>query len=389
MLTITSLDNFRERVTHKEEIREAEIGEGCTSFCYMVAAEGTFDDAYLRECRGIVFNTAGKFVTGRPLHKFFNLNEREETRVENLDWSKVARVMDKRDGSMIHTVWTMNGLRLKSKKSFDSDVAKAAETWMHAQDGLNVFRFCARMQALDKTAIFEWTAPDARIVLFYAEAELRLLHVRDNKSGEYMQLEELRKWAFEFGVGLVDEVDEFFWTMADDGIPATREFDVKRMMEAAKSREGVEGWIVQFEDGNMVKVKTDWYLKRHRAMTFIRERDIAELVLDEGLDDMKSLLVGEGVDISDILKIEAQVVNDLNGVRHFIEEVIKKDGHVPRKEFALAYQKTHNEFGWFGLLMTRYGGKEPNYKDWYAKHVLKDKWTLRQLNLIPTVAEAE
>lgn len=391
MIKITDLSDFRQKVSHKEEIRDADIGEGCTSFCYMVAAEGTFDNAWLRECRGIVFNTAGNFVTGRPLHKFFNLNEREETRVENLDWSKVVRVMDKRDGSMIHTVWTMNGLRLKSKKSFDSDVAKAAEDWMHSQPELNVFRFCTRMQALNKTAIFEWTAPDARIVLFYPEAELCLLHVRDNVSGEYMSPEDLRKWADEFGVKLVDEMtlgNLLDLRSVEPSVLSSAEIQ-NRIMDLVKRAEGIEGWIVQFENGDMVKVKTDWYLKRHRAMTFLRERDIAQLVLDEGLDDMKSLLVSEGVDISEILKIEAEVVRQLNEVRSWVDGVIAKDGKMDRKEFAIQYQKSHNEYGWFGLLMARFSGKEPDYKLWYERNALKEKWGLRQLNLVPSVADTE
>ena len=247
MLQINDINEFRSKVAHKEEIREADIGEGCTSFCYMISADGTFDDAWSRECRGIVFD-AGGAVVGRPLHKFFNVGEREETRAENLVWSKVVRVMDKRDGSMIHTVSTMNGLRLKSKKTFSSSVAEAAEDWMHAQPGLNVFRFCTRMVAMNNTAIFEWTAPDARIVLFYPEAELKLLHVRNNETGAYMHLEDLRKWADQFGVGMVDEVDEFFELVptppgceTQGGPSEWLEFNINKMVQAVKTREGVEG----------------------------------------------------------------------------------------------------------------------------------------------------
>jgi len=378
MLNITSLSEFRAKVIHKEEIREIDLGEGCTSFCYMVAAEGTFDDAWSRECRGIVFNTRSGQVVGRPLMKFFNVGERIETQVTALDWTKVVRVMDKRDGSMIHSVWTDGGIRLKSKKSFDSDVAKAAQAWMEARP--MVRQMVSNMMAQNCTAVFEWTAPDARIVLFYPDAELRLLHVRNNETGVYMNGEVMRAYANQYAVKCVDEVDEFFV----NGV-----FDVKKMLEAAKTREGVEGWIVQFENGDMVKVKTDWYLKRHRAMTFLRERDIAEAVLNESLDDLKSMLVGEGVDISEILKIEAEVVRQINHVRSFIEETVSNSHHMSRKEFALQYQKSHNEHGWFGLLMTRFTGKEPDYKTWYEKHALKEKWSLRQLNLVTSVAEAE
>ena len=392
MIKITSLSEFRNAVASKDEIREAQIGTCETSFCYMIAAENTFDSPEARECRGIVFNHFRDVVVGRPLHKFFNVGERESTRAENIDWSKVIRVMDKRDGSMIHTVWSAEyGLRLKSKKSYDSDVAKAAENWMHSEEGRGVHQFCLRMQALNKTAIFEWTAPDARIVLLYTKPELVLLHVRDNVTGEYMRPEDLHTWANEYGVRVVDEVDDFFDIVEvnEMGCLFDTRFNVQKMLEAAKTREGIEGWIVQFEDGDMVKVKTDWYLRRHRAMTFLRERDIVELVLDEGIDDLKSLLVTEGVDVSEIIRIENEVVEQLRNVRHLVEETIKNEGHRDRKEFAIEFSKTHADFGWFGLLMTRYTSKEPDYKEWYRKWVLKDKWTLRQLVLIPSVAEGE
>ncbi len=386
MLKITSIDEFRSRVLHKEEMREMDIGENCSSFCYMVAAEGTFDDEWSRECRGIVFSKSVGDVRGRPLHKFFNVNERESTRVENLDWSKVVRVMDKRDGSMIHTVWTENGLRLKSKKTFDSDVAKAAEKWLYRPENANVLRFCEQMAKMNSTAIFEWTAPDARIVLFYPEAELRLLHVRENQTGAYMLPFQIVYWANVYGVKVVDEVNEFFLAVKQPGTNVLRrKFDVDKMLEAAKTREGVEGWVVQFENGDMVKLKTDWYLKRHRAMTFVRERDIAQLVLDEGLDDMKSLLVGEGVDISEILQIEAKVLHELRELALAVDMAIAEDKDLDRKSFALKHKDT--EF--FGLKMTRYLGKEPNFKEYFERNLLKDRYGLRQLVLIPSVAEGE
>lgn len=392
MLNISNINEFRSHVAHKEEIREMNIGSDSVSFCYMIAAEGTFDDAWSRECRGIVFDAASGRVNGRPLHKFFNVGERESTRVENLDWSKVVRVMDKRDGSMIHTVQTASGVRLKSKKSFDSDVAKAAETWMRAQPGQHVMSFVNSVAARNSTAIFEWTAPDARIVLFYPEAELRLLHVRHNETGDYLDGEVMKAWADMFGVNVVDEVDEFFTEvlaspdeMSQLGVTYVLSFDFKRMMEAAKTREGVEGWIVQFKNGEMVKVKTEWYLKRHRAMTFLRERDIAQLVLDEGLDDLKSLLVSEGVNIDEILKIEARVLHDLREVAISVDLIYEEDKGMARKDFAIK----HTGHKHFGLLMAKFIGKEPSFKDYFERNLLKDNYSLRQLALIPSVAEGD
>jgi len=45
---ITSIEEFRSHTSHKQEIREADIGHGFKSFCYMIAAEGTFETDWLR-----------------------------------------------------------------------------------------------------------------------------------------------------------------------------------------------------------------------------------------------------------------------------------------------------------------------------------------------------
>jgi RNA ligase len=377
MLKITEVEVFRELVEGKEEIRESLIGHGCTSFCYMISGPDTFDSAAARECRGIVF--AGPDVVGRPLHKFFNVNEREETLLQNLDWSKVVRVMDKRDGSMIHSVCTMDGIFLKSKKSFESDVAKAADSWMRSPQGKNVFQMVNHLTAFNKTCIFEWTAPSARIVLFYPEAELQLLHARDNLTGEYMDKETLHGWAKEFGVKVVEEVD-----LSKYGVDLSK-MDFKAAEHLHKTVEGVEGWVFQFEDGNMVKLKTDWYIKRHHAMTFVRERDIAQLVLDEGLDDMKAMLVSENVNIDRILEIERDVVYKLNSLKRCVDWTVKESAGMDRKTFAM----THNGHQYFALFMKAYVGAEPPYKEYFERNILKQEYGLDQVVMMPTIAEAD
>jgi RNA ligase len=323
------------------------------------------------------------------------VNEREETLLQNLDWSKVVRVMDKRDGSMIHSVCTMDGIFLKSKKSFDSDVAKAADSWMRSPQGKNVFQLVNHFTAFNKTAIFEWTAPSARIVIFYPEAELQLLHARDNLTGKYMSKEELHGWAAEFGVKVVEEVElanvfpaeDANWYPQDyeDGKFKLANFTEARAKWLHENVEGVEGWVFQFENDDMAKLKTNWYNTRHHAMTFVRERDIAQLVLDEGLDDMKAMLVGEGVNIERILEIERDVVYQLNSLKRCVDWTVKESAGMDRKTFAM----THNGHQYFGLFMKAYVGAEPDYKGYFERNILKQEYGLEQVVMMPTIAEAD
>jgi RNA ligase len=288
--------------------------------------------------------------------------------------------------SMIHTVIADNGtVKMKSKKTFSSDVAQAAEKFV-SENSTTLGQFINAVANRNWTAVFEWTAPDARIVLLYMKPELQLLHLRDNESGQYIDHDEMKKLAANFNVKCVDEVEDF-WELSSS---ESSVFNAEKMLDAAKTQEGIEGWVVQFKNGDMVKVKTEWYLRRHRAMTFLRERDIVELTLDEGLDDLKSLLVSEGAEISEIIEIENKVVNDIGSILTLIDSIIEKDGKMERKEFAIKYMNNDAiPTGVFGLLMARYTGKELNVKDWYRKNVLKEKWTLRQLVLVPTIAEGD
>lgn len=376
MLIITSLDEFRSKIAHKEEMREAEIAPCLISFCYMVAAENTFDDDWSRECRGIVFNAKTGKVVGRPLHKFFNVNERESTRAENLQGVAV-RLMDKRDGSMIHTVQTGEyQYRLKSKKSFESDVAKQATEWVSEKDNGGYHAMNLHCVERGVTAIYEWTAPDARIVLPYRKSALTLLHLRNNETGEYWDRDAMRGFAEVFGVNCVDEHQEDARKFS---------FDIQDLLSKAKTIEDIEGWVIQFQDGEMVKLKTEWYLKRHRAMTFLRERDIAVLVLEEGLDDLKSMLVGDGVDITDILNVEQRVLHDLRQLVMSVEVAYEADKLLDRKTFAIKNQQHQH----FGLLMAKFIGKEPNFKDYFSRNILKEQYGLRQLSLLESTAEVE
>lgn len=394
-----NVSELREKVAHKEEIRESVLASDrashgeLTSFCYMIAGPDTFDDAYSRECRGIVFDHRGE-VAARPLHKFFNVNEREETQVHALDWSKVVRVMDKRDGSMIHTVIvpriSHGGLepqwdvRLKSKKTFDSEVAKDAEAFLGLPENEPLRKFVKLMTGHNQTVIFEWTAPTARIVLHYPTPELRVLHVRDNVTGKYQRrdvIEALLPKAIGGPFNEIKLVDEPQFDVPKEQLGA-------HLLELAKTVEGIEGWVIQFEDGEMVKLKTAWYMERHKCMTFLRERDIARMVVSESLDDVKSMLVGDGVDITPILEIEARVLKDIFDVEHSVKSLApEEDYKLDRKTFAIKYKD--NSGPYFGLLMHLYSGKVPNYIEWFEKNVLDQTYGLRQLNLVPSVAEAD
>jgi RNA ligase len=374
-------------IEDKPEIRTMHQ-DGRMVVCYMVSTPTTFDNPHARECRGITFDSAGSIVS-RPLTKFFNVGEKESTLPQNIDWSSIVRVMDKRDGSMIHTVKTTPGESLysstaifdvKSKKSFKSDVANAARAWI--KQNSNYEMFCGFIASANKTAIFEWTSPGARIVLNYKNSELQLLHVRDNVTGEYSGVDALDSYATHFGIKVV-ESDKT--TLAISSALSMGIIDPKLMfVDLVNTIEDVEGWVLQFKNGDMVKIKTNWYMQRHRVMTGLRTRDVVELVLSEEIDDVKAKLAAESLDLTKINEIENDVLKVIRSIINAAEDLYQKNKHLDRKTVAI----TNKENPYFGLLMKLFSGGEPNYKEYFARNFLSS-YDLNLIQFTDSIAEAE
>lgn len=170
-------------------VAEREFG---TVINYVVATTNTFDmtgpddlgGAIRRECRGLIFDRDGNIMS-RPFHKFFNVNEREETQARLIDMSQPHVIMEKRDGSMVRPI-TINGyIRLATKMGI-TEVAMQAEKFFARN--VKYKDFC--IWCIDKglTPIFEWTSPFNQIVLPYEEDILTLLAVRENISGKYLTI---------------------------------------------------------------------------------------------------------------------------------------------------------------------------------------------------------
>lgn len=367
-----NLDEFKNHLTNKSEIRfSSALCDTVEVACYMISDENTFNDSLAKECRGIVFNKETKQANGRPLHKFFNVNENKESQLKDLPWDSVARVMPKLDGSMIHTVKIDNisNFLFKSKKSFTSDVVNQVYSWLEEDDLRKTAynNFCNKITKLNKTAIFEWISPIARIVILYKIPSLKLLHVRDNETGEYSSYEELLQLAGDEIPVVQDLTDQF--NLSENSLGET-------LLKLTKTETEIEGWVVQFKSGQMVKLKTDWYLNLHHSVTFLRERDIAELVLDEKIDDLKSLMIEQNFNIDPVIHIEARVKGKILEISREVEILYKKNKNLSQKDFAIL-NRGHQ---YFTLLMNRFTGKEVNYKEYFKKFLLRDLYSLEQIN---------
>lgn len=236
---------------------------------YVYTVPETFRTAMACECRGLKFDADGRLIA-RPFHKFFNLGERE--RIEDIDWSAAHDLLDKLDGSMVHPVMLEGNLIFMTRMGVTGQARLAQR---HADEC--VLDLSRHLLASGNTPIFEFTSPQNRIVVAYDKPVLTLLAVRAMTSGNYLTRAETARLSERFGVPIVRTFG--------------RVDDPKSFVAKARQESGIEGYVVTFDDGRRIKLKTDGYVLRHRALAGVQfEKNVLGWVANGAVDDVVALL---------------------------------------------------------------------------------------------------
>jgi len=242
---------------------------------YIVNTPDTFHNAVEKECRGIIFYKDGR-IMARRLHKFFNVNERPETLVENLDFSKPHVILEKLDGSMVTTMISYGKMTWGSKAGV-TFLTPQIEAFVEKNPKyLEFANWC--MSEWSMTPIFEWCSNQNRIVISHPEDRLVLIGIRHNVSGNYLEYSRMNHIALAFDV---DVVKQYPGTVAS----------MQELVEAVKPMEGLEGFVVRWSDGSMVKIKADQYCLLHRSKDELaREKNVIAILVEGMADDFRVLL---------------------------------------------------------------------------------------------------
>ncbi len=121
--------------------------------------------------------------------------------------------------------------------------------------------------------------------------------------------------------------------------------DPKAFMEYVHDLEDLEGFVVRFDDGHMLKLKCHWYLQIHKAKeAILQDRNIVELILDEKLDDIKAHLPAE--DRDRLSRFESSFNFRLSDKLYDLANEltwIREDG-IDRKTFAIEHAPKYEQF---------------------------------------------
>ncbi|MEO0917052.1 MAG: RNA ligase [Pseudomonadota bacterium] len=307
-LVIESLEDVLPFIVPNTGIIHSEH-DGYSVINYVYNMEDTFDTAIARECRGLKFASDGQLIA-RPFHKFFNLGEKRPPQDE--PWAQAHAVLDKLDGSMIHPAIVKGEMVFMTRMGVTEHGRTALRV---ATDGV---RALARaMLDAGFTAIFEYTGPENRIIVSYGTTRLTLLAIRETLTGRYLSLAEITKIAAKYEVPVVASLG----TVSD----------VASFVRDARALEGVEGYVIAFEDGHRVKIKADLYALQHKAVSDIaEEKNLLALTVQGKLDDILPLLSNDVADkvrsYSDaVMTSVVRLEGEINGFVDAHQELERRD----------------------------------------------------------------
>ena len=331
------------RVVFKEEIVDSET---FTIVFYQIADNQFWEQPFATEVRGHVFDSTGKCVSA-ALEKFFNLNEQKNTQQDVLDFTNCVSY-EKEDGSQITTLVLNDKVYLKTKKTFYSDVAINANKNIKT----NEISLVKHLDEFGYTSIFEYTDPEWQIVVNYGNTpKFTLLAARHKETGEYLTREILESVAIIFDVTIVKEY----------------KLSLEEMLSEVDNVTEREGYVILLKNGTRIKLKFSWYSIQHRVRTMMRERDVAEMIVDETIDDIKSVVVDSGQDISLIENIEKRVVSELTEIREYVENQVRISQGQDIRKVAERYKKDSHSY----LIFRTFKGQDVDYvkfwKDYYLK----------------------
>lgn len=322
---------YKDNIAIKEEIVG---GKPFYIVSYIFNDPELWKDPINLEARGITFDADGN-IASWPFEKFFNLNENQFTQFKDLDFEG-AYYYEKLDGSLITPVVVDGKVYYKTKKSFYSDVAKSCQKDFGDNEIYN--DFIREIMEEECTPIFEYTSPMNRVVVDYGDdPKLTLLAIRHNDTGKYVFRHAVESYARNYDIPLVKLYDNA---------------SIQDIMK--EDNYNREGYVIRLMSGQRVKVKFPSYLTKHHALDRLTERNIAEMVLGECIDDFKALV--EPRHLPKIEAIETKVVKQLEEIKTTVECMIKR---WVKEEFSLAkIGKLYSENSYFNCAIMVYKGRD-------------------------------
>ena len=278
-----------------------------------------------KECRGITFDNNGKIIA-RKYHKFFNVGENETALFRNIDLNKAHLILEKLDGSMITPVFINNQIQWHTKNG-ETEISQFVYEFIKENQNYN--DFAREMISKNATPIFEYCSRKNQVVLDYKTDRLVLTAIRDNITGEYMPYRIMKEFCNAYELEIVNTYN-------------SKESNIENLVNEIYKQNGIEGFVIRFDDGKMFKIKTDEYIKLHGATAkYTKKKNVLELIATNSVDDIlprvpENLAIRINTFNEKVLK---RIMHISDKIKNEIMLFLKTHAKTERKSFALDFLK--------------------------------------------------
>ncbi|MFD7794350.1 T4 RnlA family RNA ligase [Streptomyces sp. NPDC059759] len=259
-------------------------------------------------CRGLIADDKTGDIVAWPFPKFFNVGEHAygNDYARPLPEDETFEVFDKVDGSLGIVFHYDGRWRAASKGSFTSEQAQWAQAWLDDHD--------TSLLMAGVTYLAEIVYPENRIVVDYGGRRDLVLLGAFNSAGKEVRL----SWvADDWGpVGSV--------VRSWDALPLA---DLLKLTEANASPDGqptsgmhAEGYVIRYASGLRAKAKLAEYVRLHKVLTGITERDIWRYAGIEHFVDQPPKLVAKALGCP-VAEVEALAAGGRGPLAALLEQV--------------------------------------------------------------------
>jgi len=361
---------------------------------YEIANE--FNIPHSKEMRGLTFVFNDNIIPGKDysiielennifnryiaLEKFFNINQTQETLIENFYNVPIKNISEKYDGSLALFIKLPNNkIVAKTKAGFNNEQTERIQYIYNNNDYIyNLVNYCFDNNIIP---IFEYVSFSNKVVLDYNEEKLVLTKLRNNTTGKYIDIYDLPNNILnKIDISIPKTVQEFINEYDNN----TTDYSINNVFNIVSNLEKIEGIVVQFVNGYQIKIKTKWYFDNHKLMSeFVHlEHHLINLILTNKIDDVLSQMdknvncsVINNINII-IDKLNTYITNLTNVLLPFINEFYNNIN-----DYSL-FTKKYKKYEYYHLIMgiIRKDNKVNNMiiQDEISKFILRNTSKLNQ-----------
>jgi RNA ligase len=210
-------------------------------------------------------------------------------------------------------------------------------------------QFAEWCETMRLTPIFEWCSRKQRIVVDYPKDRLVLIALRHTVLGGYKTYCDLVVLGDRFNIEVVQAYE------------GTTE-NMENLISKTRAMEDAEGWIIRFDNGQMLKIKGDWYVRIHKTKdNLIWEKNVVDLLINEKMDDVKPYMLDEDIRRVELFETDFWIgINDtVNRYETYFQQVLSSE--LDRKSYAQQWMPTIVKQDSFApqFVFSRFDGKDP------------------------------